>query len=109
MAYPPAENSGIREFATSVNGVPIRLTAERWLHMVDARDELVGPEEEVLATIRSPDWVTGGYRGALVAWKGYGRRGFLAVVYKELNQHDGFIITTFFSRRPSKRNKLCPR
>lgn len=96
------------EIATSVNGVPIRLTGERWLHIVDARDDLVGREEDVLATVQSPDWVTRGYRGSLVAWKGYGRRGFLAVVYKELNNHDGFIITAFFSRRPSKRNKQWP-
>lgn len=48
------------EIAHSVRGVPIRLTAERWLHIVDARDELTGREEDVLATVRSPDWVTRG-------------------------------------------------
>lgn len=97
------------ESATSVNGVPIRLTGERWFHIVDARDELVGREEDVLDTVRLPDWVTRGYRGALVAWKGFGRRGFLAVIYKELRKADGFVITAFFTHRPSKRNKVWPR
>ncbi len=97
------------ETATSVHGVPIRLTGERWLHIVDARDELVGREEDVLAAVRSPDWVTRGYRGSLVAWKGFGRRGFLAVVYKELKKNDGFVITAFFADKPSKRNKVWPR
>ncbi len=97
------------ESATSVNGVPIRLTAERWLHIVDARDELAGREEEVLATIRFPDFVTRGYRGSLVAWKGFGRHGYLVVVYKERHQNDGFVITAFFTRRVSKRRKVWPR
>jgi hypothetical protein len=96
------------EIAPSVNGVPIRLTGERWMHIVDARDDLVGREDEVLAVIRRPDWVTRGYRGSLVAWKGYGRKRYLAVVYKELGPNDGFIITAFFTRKPKKRNQVWP-
>ena len=83
------------EEVPSVNGVPIWLTQERWLHIVEARDELVDRAADVLEAVRSPDWVTKGYRGSLVAWKGYGRRGYLAVIYKELGPDDGFIITAF--------------
>jgi hypothetical protein len=96
------------ETALSVSGVPIRLTAERWMHIVEARDELAGRSEEVLAAVEHPDWVTRGYRGSLVAWKGYGRKGHLAVIYKELSRHDRFIITAFFTRKPSKRKKVWP-
>jgi hypothetical protein len=53
----------------SVNGVPIRLTEERWLHIVEARDELADRSADVLDVVRSPDWVSKGYRGSLVAWK----------------------------------------
>lgn len=55
------------EVAYSVNGIPIRLTEERWAHIIKARDDLVGKEEEVLDAIGHPDWVTHGYRGSLLA------------------------------------------
>jgi hypothetical protein len=93
----------------SVNGVPLRLTAERWAHIVEARDELAGRLPEVLGAVERPDWVTRGYRGSLVAWKGYGRRGYLAVIYKELSRGDGFIITAFFTRKADKRRKVWPK
>jgi hypothetical protein len=96
------------DVVTSVNGVPIRLTAERWMHIVEARNELAGRSHEVLTVVESPDWVTRGYRGSLVAWKRYGRRGYLVVIYKEIGTSDGFIITAFFTRKPIKRNKVWP-
>lgn len=96
------------EFATSVNGVPIRLTAERWLHIVENRDELAGRSDEVLDVVERPDWVSRGFRGSLIAWKGYGRRRYLAVIYKELNASDGFVITAFFTTKLNKKNKVWP-
>lgn len=79
------------------------------MHIVEARDELEDRREEVLDVVTNPDWVTRGYRGSLVAWKGYGKRGFLAVVYKEISDEDGFIITAFFTRKPSKDKKIWPK
>jgi hypothetical protein len=96
------------DVVTSVYGIPIRLTAERWMHIVEARDELAGRAHEVLTAVETPDWVTRGYRGSLVAWKGYGRRGYLAVVYKEVGTTDGFIITAFFTKKATKRKKVWP-
>jgi hypothetical protein len=55
------------DVASSINGVPIRLTGERWMHIVEARDELAGRAQDVLNAVESPDWVTRGYRGSLVA------------------------------------------
>ena len=92
----------------SVHGVPIRLTAELWMHIVEARDELAGRAQEVLGVIERPDWVTHGYRGSLVAWKGFGRNKFLTVVYKEVGKRDGFIITAFFTSKPKKSKKIWP-
>ncbi len=93
----------------SVNGVLIRLTDERWQHIVEVRDDLVDRSDDVLEVVQSPDWVTKGYRGSLVAWKGFGRRGYLAVIYKELGADDGFIITAFFTKKPKKRGKVWPK
>ncbi len=93
----------------SVNGVAIRLTEERWQHIVDARDELIDRSDDVRDVVERPDWVTKGYRGSLVAWKGYGRRGYLAVIYKEVSRDDGFVITAFFTRKPKKRDKVWPK
>ena|ERR1700733_13917309 len=92
----------------SVTGVPIRLPEKRWLHIVETRDELADKSAEVLDAVESPDWVTKGYRGSLVAWKGYGRRGYLGVIYKELGPEDGFIITAFFTKKPKKWGKYGP-
>jgi hypothetical protein len=97
------------EIAYSVNGVPIRLTAERWWHIVMARDDLAGRMDEVLAVVERPDWVTRSHRGSLRAWKGHGRKGYLVVVYKELGKEDGFVITSFFTRQSKKRNKVWPK
>lgn len=88
-----------------MNDVPIRLTSERWMHITESRDDLAGYADDVLAAVEEPDWVTRGYGGALLAWKRYGRRGYLTVVYKELGEDDGFIITAFFTKKPRKKNK----
>ncbi len=92
----------------SVNNVPIRLSGERWAHIVEARDELAGRMDDVLATIESPDWVTRGYHRALVAWKGFGRKRHLAVVYREMSRLAGFVVTAFFTSKPKKKNKVWP-
>jgi hypothetical protein len=97
------------ELAYSVNGVPIRLTDERWTHIVENHDEMAGRLTDVLEVVESPDWITQGHRGALVAWKGYGRSGFLCVHYRELSEEDGFIITAYLTRKSRKERKLWPK
>jgi hypothetical protein len=49
---------GILDRIRSVNGVPIRLTDERWSHVVENHDELAGRMEDVVETVGRPDWVT---------------------------------------------------
>ena len=83
------------EVAWSVNGVPIRLTYERWYHIVENHDELASYFHEVLDIIERPDLVARGSKGSLKAARNMGRRKWLVVIYKELSKRDGFIITAY--------------
>ena len=85
------------DIAFSVGGVPIRLTSERWLHIVETHDDLAGYYDDVLAAVEDPEMVLRGYRGALIAIRNYGHRRYLLVVYRQLSADDGFILTAFFS------------
>ena len=96
------------EIAESVNGVPIRISSERWTHIVENHDDLAGYLPDVIMTIEEPDWITRGYRGAFVAWKGFGRGMYLSVVYKELHSYDGFLVTAFFTSKGKKSPKIWP-
>jgi len=97
------------DVAYSVNGVPIRLSDERWRHIVNARDEMAGYYDDCLRVIEEPDLVLTGYRGSLKAVKGYGRSRYLVVVYKELSAEDGFRITAYFVRTINRRNVVWRR
>ena len=87
--------------AISVNGVPIRLTEERWRHIVNKHVDLLNYQQDILYVVENPEAVYRGQRGTLIAIRSYGRRGFLAVFYREISQQDGFVITArFILRRP---------
>ncbi len=78
----------------SVNGVPIRLTDERWWdHILEKRPYLNRYYDDVLTAIEKPLVVLRGYRGTLIGVLPVGRKQYLHVVYKELSSDDGFIIT----------------
>jgi hypothetical protein len=40
-----------------VNNIPIRLTDERWTHMVENHDNIAGYYFEVLETVANPTWI----------------------------------------------------
>lgn len=82
----------------SVNGVPIRLTNERWFHIVENHDEVAGLAFEVLETVAKPDLVVAGWNGELLAVKKLNIKYFI-VVYREINKKDGFIITAFLTSK----------
>ena len=46
--------------AVSRAGVPIRLTDERWAHIVEEHAELAGMREDVLEAVAETDRVVGG-------------------------------------------------
>ncbi len=97
------------DIAYSVNGVPIRLTQERWAHIVDNKPYMRAYYRKVFVTIEKPTWVLRGYTGALIAVLALGRREFLNVVYREVSRHDGFVITSFISRKVNRRNIVWPK
>jgi hypothetical protein len=87
------------DIVTSKNGVPIRLTEERWFHITENHDDLAGHYDDVLYAIEDPDYIIEGYRKALIALKKITRNKFLAVVYREISREDGFVITAYFTSK----------
>lgn len=83
---------------TSEGGVPIRLTDEPWAHITEEHCELAGLRLEVLETVGNPGRILGGGAGELFAVRELEPGKFLVVVYRETG-HDGFVITTFLTRR----------
>jgi len=81
----------------SVNRVPIRLTEERWRHIVARHPEIEPYRDQVLEAVEDPDFVAKGLHGELKAARLFielpmGPRYFV-VVYREVGAGDGFIIT----------------
>jgi hypothetical protein len=88
----------------SINNVPIRLTEERWEHILDGHEEFSYNEmDTILDAVENPEYILQGYQGTLVAVIVLGKSGYLHVVYKEVSASDGFIITAGI--RPSMNKK----
>ncbi|MDZ7305381.1 MAG: hypothetical protein ONB44_24940 [candidate division KSB1 bacterium] len=94
------------DFALSIDGVPIRLTFERWFHIVENHDDLAGYYDEVLEAIEKPDMVLRGYRGSFIAARSYGHRRYLMVVYRQSSKNDGFIITAYFTSKIDRKKVI---
>lgn len=91
----------------SVNNVPIRLTDERWSHIVENHDDMAGYFFDVLEAVANPSWVLEGEEDELWAIKLISKKKAFLIIYKEFkDQNDGFIITAFFT---TKINKLLKR
>jgi len=90
------------DIVNSVNGVPIRLTYERWFHITESHDDLSSYYFEILETVDSPDLIVRGNKGTLKAVKNMGKHKWLMVVYREISKKDGFIITAYFLNNKPK-------
>ena len=88
--------------AYSVNGIPIRLTYERWYHIIENHDDLASYFYEVLETIEKPYFVIRGNKGALKATRNMGKNKWIVVIYREVSKIDGFIITAYFLDKKPK-------
>lgn len=88
----------------SKNGVPIRLTDERWTHIIEEHCELAGLRLEVVETIERPMRIHLGSQGELLAVREIAVGKWLVVVYRELRD-DGFVITAFMTRRMQSLNR----
>ena len=98
------------ETVLSKNGVPIRLTDERWVHITEEHCELAGLRLEVLETVANPSRVLAGGKGELLAVREISIAKYLVVVYREL-ENDGFIITAFLTSKTkalNRRNQIWP-
>src|SRR3989304_821094 len=82
----------------SKNGVPIRLTDERWAHITEEHSELAGLRLEVLEAVSDPSRIVAGNEGEMLAVREIEEGKFLVAVYREL-AGDGFVITAFLTRR----------
>ena len=78
----PASAASVNEVVHSVNGVPIRLSSERWTHIVEHHDDLAGHYHAVLETVRSPDAVHEGDGGELLAVSSRFTPYWLVVAYR---------------------------
>ena len=94
--------------AISVNGVPIRLTFERWYHITENHDELASHFYDLLETVEAPAFVLRGNRGTMKAVRNFGKEKWLTVVYREISKHDGFVITAYFLDTIAKGERLWP-
>jgi hypothetical protein len=88
--------------ADSINGVPIRLTDERWVHILDSHPELASYRETILDTVKNPDYILASRRGTLAAVAVLGRRAFLHVFYVEKGRLDGFILSARMEEKMDK-------
>jgi hypothetical protein len=53
----------------SKRGIPVRLTHERWSHIVESHDYMAGNLDRVLETLADPDCVAFGVRDEVLALK----------------------------------------
>jgi hypothetical protein len=88
------------ETVISKNNIPIRLTDERWLHIITGHPEMSNYRNEILETITEPDIIYAGSKGDLIAVSKQveGTNKHIIVAYKEIND-DGFIITAYISNK----------
>ncbi|MCX6027939.1 MAG: hypothetical protein NT169_01390 [Chloroflexi bacterium] len=97
------------EIAFSVDGVPIRLTDERWFHIVENHEDMAGYYDDVLETIEDPEMILPGYRGSLMTTRSYGHERFLVVIYRKISRQDGFVITAFFTDEVDRKKAIWKR
>jgi hypothetical protein len=94
----------------SKNNVPIRLTLERWQHIIKQHPEMTAQRERILETVSEPDMVQAGDFGELLAVRFYSKtpltQKYLVVAYRETAVDDGFILTAYLARRPSARRRI---
>ncbi len=83
----------------SKNSVPIRLTAERWIHITEEHSEMAGYYFEVLDTVQEPEAFYEGNAEELLAVKEMEPGMHMVVVYREVSEEDGFVIRAFLTRR----------
>jgi hypothetical protein len=99
----------ILETVHSLNNVPIRLTDERWEHIVDSHPYMSRYYEDMLDALYDPEYILPGHRGSLIAVVILRKKEILHVMYRELNRNDGHIITAYIKTSFDKKKAIWPR
>ena len=94
----------------SKNGIPVRLTSERWTHITSSHTDMNDNKDLLLKTVENPDMILKGVGGELRAVRFHQKTHlgpkYLMVAYKELSYGEGFIITAY---KTSKVDKIVKR
>ncbi|MFN2395884.1 MAG: hypothetical protein ABR597_09375 [Bacteroidales bacterium] len=96
------------DIAISKNKIPIRMTMERWLHVSTGHPEIAPYYDSILETIENPNIIYKGSESENIATKQiiYNEKPFfIVVVYKEVSDKDGFVITAFLTNKIEYLNK----
>ena len=99
------------EKVLSKNNISIRLTDERWTHIVEEHCELAGMRLDVVETVSCPSRILAGGADELLAVREVSPGTNLVVVYREFEE-DGFIITAFITSKTkslNRRNQIWPK
>jgi hypothetical protein len=91
------------DIAISKNNIPIRLTDERWMNISTGHPEIADYYYDILETVENPEKIMEGGSGELIATVTIhdNSERFMVVVYKELDQSDGFVITAYLTNKLS--------
>ena len=91
------------ERPVSKKRIPIRITDERWIHVVESHDYMAGNLDLVVETVENPDYIVAGRKGEVIALRHYETTSIseksVVAVYRELTD-DGFLITAFMTSQP---------
>ncbi len=79
----------------SKNDVAIRLPEERWFHITEEHSEMAGYYFEVLESVAQPEAIYEGRAGECLAVREVEKDKYIVVIYKEVSNEDGFIISAF--------------
>ena len=94
----------------SKNSVPIRISQERWKHIVDRHPELKDSKEMVVGTIGDPEFILRGDFGELLAVRFYSKtkmgKKYLVAIYKEAEKTDGFLLTAYLTNKLSEKRSI---
>lgn len=94
----------------SRNGVPVRLTKERWGHITRRHPEMSLMQQQVLQTVEEPDQIQEGDFGVLIAVRLYPTtpltRKHVVVAHREISGIDGFVLTAYLATRVSDRRGI---
>ncbi len=94
----------------SYNSVPVRLTEERWQHIIRRHPEMENHREQSLETVAEPTMIQRGDFGELLALRFYPETQltskFLVVAYREVSADDGFILTAYLTNQASAKRVI---